>query len=595
MKNNRVVKSFLYSLFTFFSVYSYLNIYIKNNYLLYLLDIILYILLFIFYYKLDKDIKLSKKYHIFIIIMSFIFVLLYSYEIKSTSELFFSNLPNFLISLVKVYGHYLFYKVVIYYFIKFMSKEYKINNKLILKFKSHPFLYSFIFLSICYLFILIFYYPGILNYDNANQIKEVMGIHTRYIDAVIPVSELMLTNFNPIIHTLILGNLFKIGYLINNVNFGLFLYIIFQLLIVISIYSYVLSYMIKKNINPLYPFISLLLLGFIPLFGFYAITAVKDTLYTAFVLLFSVKIYDIYKYNNCNFKSYLELYIISLLVCLFRNNGIIIILFTIPFLLYKDKKIITIPILIFIFFTVFNRVLLPSFGVSGTSIREVLSIPFQQTARLVKYHDNDIVKEDKIVIGKLLDYDNLANDYKEYLADPVKNKFNKYYQKEDLINYYKVWNKYLFKYPNIYLDAWLNNISSYFNPFENGGKIYYKLNPKLREAGFDYHYNNLSLGRDILYNLEILVEISPLGLLLNIGIITWLSILIFIMLLKNKNYIFLIPNIISISFCIISPANTYYRYIYPSLVLLVCTFAIIKVIMENKIANTNRKSFSQKV
>ena len=84
-----------------------------------------------------------------------------------------------------------------------------------------------------------------------------------------------------------------------------------------------------------------------------------------------------------------------------------------------------------------------------------------------------------------------------------------------------------------------------------------------------------------MHDYEIFIEYSPIGLILNMGIITWFSILVFIMLCnKNKNYIFMIPNIISILFCVLSPANTYYRYIYPSLVIMVCTYPLIKGCLE---------------
>ena len=107
------------------------------------------------------------------------------------------------------------------------------------------------------------------------------------------------------------------------------------------------------------------------------------------------------------------------------------------------------------------------------------------------------------------------------------------------------------------------------------------MNKKLPDAGFNYHYNGLNNGRKLMYNYEIFIEYSPIGLLLNIAIITWLSILIFIMLCnKNRNYIFMIPNLISIFFCVLSPANTYYRYIYPSLVIIVCLYPLIKLSLE---------------
>ena len=50
------------------------------------------------------------------------------------------------------------------------------------------------------------------------------------------------------------------------------------------------------------------------------------------------------------------------------------------------------------------------------------------------------------------------------------------------------------------------------------GKYNHKLNKKLPDAGFDYHYNGLNNGRKLMYNYEIFIEYSPVGLILNISI-----------------------------------------------------------------------------
>ena len=581
IKNN--FKYVLFSLLSIFSVYKYFFINFSSKWS-YIFVGLLLILLFIYYKYLSNNIKLDKKYKVFIWIMSFIFVLGYSYEITSTGKLFWGNFVNLSISITKMFGYYLFFKVLIYYFLEFMQKEYIVNNKLIKKFSEHPFLYSFIFLSICYGIFLVFYYPGIINYDNANQIKEMLGFHTRYLDAINPISSSALTNFNPILHTVLLGGMFKIGLLLGNANFGLFMYSLFQLLIVILIYSYAISYSVKEKISPIYSFIVLLILGLVPIFGYYSITAVKDTLYTAFLVLFSIEVYDFIKKDKLNNHDFINLFLVSMLVILFRNNGIYLIVLTIPFLLYKKEKfaILGVIALIIMSYMSFNNVFLPNVGISGTSVRETLSIPFQQTARLVKLHGDKVSKEDKLIIDKILDYDNLAKDYDEDLADPVKNKFNKDAETKDLIAYFGVWFKGLIKYPILYVDATINNITSYFYPFESSWKVYHKLNPKLPLVGIDYHYNNLDEARKMMHDYEVYFEYSPFGLMLNIGVITWVSILVFLALCKNKYYIVLLPNIISILFCVLSPANTYYRYIYPSLLIMVCLFPIIKKLSEKK-------------
>ena len=67
---------------------------------------------------------------------------------------------------------------------------------------------------------IIVYYPVILNPDGGYQIQEVMGIPTWYLDSVVlPENYTNITNFNPVIHTLLLGGLFKFGLIIGNDNF----------------------------------------------------------------------------------------------------------------------------------------------------------------------------------------------------------------------------------------------------------------------------------------------------------------------------------------------------------------------------------------
>ena len=241
----------LLSFLTTLSLASYLKLYIKNTYVVYACYVVLFLCLALFYERFYKKNNLSKKYHILSIIISFIFVLGYSYEMTETGRLFFGSINNFFLSTLKVIGYYFLIITIIYYLKLFLEKKFlKSKKKIIQKFSNKPFFYSFIFLLICYGIFLVFYYPGIINYDNANQIKEVFNIHTRYLDAIIPVSSSTLTNFNPIIHTLLLGGLVKLCVNLGSFNFGLFMYTFLQMLICILIYSYTISYAVKKKVNP---------------------------------------------------------------------------------------------------------------------------------------------------------------------------------------------------------------------------------------------------------------------------------------------------------------------------------------------------------
>ena len=588
--------AFIFALITTFSLLFQINSlkfkFSYNNTIM-ITYIVLSALLFIYYNK--YLFKFSKKitYCIISVIFSLLMVFGYSYDVVHNSSLVLGNSYLIIFSIVKFIGYYVLFNTSIHLFDDFVkSKKVKDGKlpKLFDMFLKHPFVFSFIFIFICYLPYIIAYYPVIINYDAANQVKEVMGIHTRYMDSVVLINpSVTLTNFNPIIHTFLIGGLFKVGYLLGNVNFGMFLYSIIQLLIVISVFSYSIYYLNKINVNKKIIVVVLLIYSLVPLFPLYAMTAVKDVIFSALILLYVIRVYDYIK-NDWNIKDYILFGLLILLIILFRNNGIYTIILTLPFVcLFKKKGRFVLALVLVLnisLYGLYNKVLLPHYEISNTSVREVLSVPFQQTARLVKYHDEEINKNDKVIIDKVLEYDTLGERYKTNLSDPVKNKYNKYVTSSDLNNYFKVWFKYLFKYPGVYVDATINNIYGYFYPNTSGWYVYTNLNTKLIEAGFDYHFIDVTgFLRTILKSYASVFPYIPIvGSIANIGIVVWIHILLlgFLIVNKMKKYIILLlPSFTFILVCMAGPANTYFRYVLP------CVFAlpVIICILYNEFLN----------
>ncbi len=546
--------------------------------------LILAIFLFVFYKKYFNKFKGKMTYRVISLIFSLLMVFGYSYDVAGNSSLVFGSVSIIIFSILKMIGYFVLFNTAIHLLNDIVVKK-KIKDeklpKILSLFDKHPFLFSFIVIVICYLPYIIAYYPVIINYDAANQIKEVMGIHTRYMDSVVLLNpNVYITNFNPIIHTLLIGGLFKVGYLIGNVNFGMFLYSIVQLIIVISVFAYSIYYLNKIKVNKKLILIILGIYALVPLFPFYAMTAVKDVIFSSLILLYCIKLYDIMKYKQTT-KQYILFSLLVLLIILFRNNGIYTIVLSLPFAMILKKEIRK-PILIIFIFNIamymgYNKVLLPSLEIANTSIREMLSVPFQQTARYAKYYGDEISDEDKKIIDKVLGYDDLGERYEPDLSDKVKNKYNKYTTDEELKEYFQVWFKYLLKRPGVYIDATINNVYGYFYPNTSAWYIYTDLNHKLPEAGFDYHFNGLNGLRSILSAYgEAFPYIPILGTTANIGMVVWIYILLLGMLIVNKmkKYIvLLLPAFSLILVCIVGPANTYFRYILP------CVFALPSLIL----------------
>ena len=557
--------------------------------------LIVSIALMCFYKKFNNKYKSNKPFKILAFIFSILMVLGYSYDNIGSAYLVFGNITFIIISIIKLFIFYRIFDISINitydYLCNYKIKDKIKNNKIIELFNKHPFLFSFLVIIICYIPYMIAYYPAVLGYDPANQIKEVMGLHTRYMDSVVLLDpSVTITNFNPVLHTLLLGGCFKLGYTIGSVNLGLFIYVLIQVLFVASTFAYTIYYMKKRGVSNKLIFIVLAIYALVPAFPFYAINTNKDMIFSCLVLLYCIKLYDLIRYEQST-NNYISLFIIILFTMLARNNGIITIMLSLPFVLIwlKNKRKMVIICLIGLLACYFgyNKVLLPAFKISNTSVREVLSIPFQQTARLAKYHEEAFSDEDKKIIDKILTFDTLKERYREDLSDPVKNKFNIYTTNDDLIDYFGVWFKGLVNYPVVYLDATINNVYGYFYPETSKWYIYYKYNTKLEEAGFDYHYvSSLKDMRNVLSSYgNTFPKIPVIGLITNIAFTGWVYLFLLAALIVKKEYKYIPVVLPALSFllvCIASPANTYFRYALPYIMSLPVMLCLLYYVFQNK-------------
>ena len=514
--------------------------------------------------KKGMVILLSFIYTLFIIVgTSFILTNSFSMLVKHP---FISIISSILLIV-------LFYIIISYLYElldKYKSKRMKIKNRYLLIFDKHPIVVSMIIMIILWLPYIIAYYPAILNPDSVFQIRQYLGIHNKYstyVNLIDP--KQIITNHHPVIHTLLLGSCVKFGLSIGNANIGFFIYSIIQILFLSFVLSYTIKYLKDLKINIYYRLGILAIYSLVPVFPYYAMTAVKDVLYTCVVILYIVFLHKIIK-NRISIKNSISLIIVSILLFLLRNNGIYIVYLSLPFLLIKNKdwkKVLLLIVIIISLNITYNNKILPYFKVTPTSIRETLSIPFQQTARYINYHEKDLSIEDKKNIEAILDYNSIKKNYNPELSDPVKNTFNKDYSEEELKKYMKTWMKGLKKHPITYIEATINNTYGYFYPVKTNWYLYRKYEKKLLEDNIDYHYNNMIILRTQLSAIGLVFPYIPLiGLLVNIGFNTWVILFLFNYLLYKKKYrdiIWLMPSITTILVCFASPANTYFRYALP--------------------------------
>lgn len=509
---------------------------------------------------------LSSLFSLFLIIGT-------SFKLYNSFELIINNILLSVLAFI----------ILVFILYRLISKIYNLCDnytqtkdiKIFKHFQNRPLLTSFIFINMCWLIYVIAIYPCILSPDPSHQILQYFGIDNKYSYYSVLLDEnMIITNHHPVMHTLLLGTCAKIGAVIGSINLGLFLYSIIQILVLSLILSYTIAYMKKLNISVKYRLICLLIYSFVPVFPLYALSPVKDVIFGSLIILYIITLSNliIFKEKITLIKG-IKIFTLLILLILFRNNGIHIIILSLPLLFLikwkENKKILILFISVLIFYTSYQNIILPYFKVTNSSIRETLSIPFQQTARLAKYHEDKITEEEKKSIDKVLNYKTLKDRYNPKKADPVKNEFNKYSTKEDLQDYFKAWLSGFKKSPGTYISATINNTYGYFYPLDKNWYIYYRYNETLRNNNLDYHYNDLYNLRNILTQYgKAFPDIPVLGLLVNIGFGTWILLLMTFYLIKEKKYkeiIIYMPALIVLLVCVASPVNTYFRYALPNI------------------------------
>lgn len=355
----------------------------------------------------------------------------------------------------------------------------------------HPFLLSFIVLAVFYLPWIICFYPGSALYDMMYQTVQANGF-------------MAVNAHHPIFATWVIGLCSRLGLLLSGkLNLGIFFYILLQTTVCILSFSYMLSFMAKKGVSKGFRLVCLAFLAVPPLWGGMMQCGTKDVLFTGLFVLFMVQSAKLLfeegftsgkrqgmshakdaenhteealkaerKHKTWYWISYGAL---VLLLCLYRN-GIIVIM--VPTLLVfflpvrKNKAMIR----GFLPAAVCAVVLAGLFGTitkqvyhTKTETGEILSIPFQQTARYVRDHEAEMTEEEQKVVEttfSLDDYRKLGKLYYPMSSDPVK---ARYYwwaspeEKEILAQYFSNWFKMLKKHPETYAEATLSNTYGYYS------------------------------------------------------------------------------------------------------------------------------------
>ena len=345
-----------------------------------------------------------------------------------------------------------FIYVLICYLIKFVM-NYKLDKKEVINSKKLA-LYSFILIVLGKIPYLLTFFPGVMTIDSLDIINWY--------------EKGLLINHHPLAFTYFFGTIYKIGKtLFNSGTMGICFYIIVQIIIIAVILTSVITYLNKKGVPKIITYILVLYFSFAPDFGYMSVTLWKDVLFGVAFIPFSLAILNIVDKDKVTRGNYIVFLLSSMMILFFRNNGIYVyILALLVFLLVYFKKHKIIPISALVLVSAFYIITGPIYkmiGVTYSRTAESYSILLQQVGR-VYVNKGYVDKESDEYFKKLINTDNLEEEYKTWIADPVKDLTDSTILKETQKDFFKYWFKTFLNNPTTYVEAYLTSTLGYWYP-----------------------------------------------------------------------------------------------------------------------------------
>lgn len=547
------------------------------------------VLAFIAYYhlipKIDK--KLLKWNIPFSVIATIFFLLCDSYYKTSSNAGIMGSSTAVITSGIKGMG----IAVIVFFMYDLVNRicieQFTVSKKYTIK----DFVKLTLIMFACWIPYMVIMSPGSMSPDTRDQFAQALGnsdfCWTKEIFGW-QEGDVLFNNHHPVFHTLIIKVFLKFGEWIGSYFVGIELFCIFQCLAFTAALSYCViklkSYGMSKRLSTAL----FLLFALFPLFPFWGMTILKDVPFTILLLVTVILLYDSFK-NPEQFKwgKGILLAVVLLLLMLVRNNGFYLMLASLPFIVIhfrKDKKflvrmavVILIPMLIFK--VGYTGIIFNAAGIHDGSTREMLSVPFQQTARYISQYGDEVTAEEEDAILTILNNNEksevtlqyIADRYSPDLSDPVKSLYNESAGKDELIDYFKVWAKQLVKHPNAYIGAFLNLNYSWFSfditDPDSDMIIYNGVNVLIPELVEGVDNPQIFDGaRHILYQAVYLLDKIPVvNCIFEFSFYTWAYVIAFLAMLirkKHKELLACLPIFANYAICFVGPI-AYMRYAIP--------------------------------
>lgn len=433
-------------------------------------------------------------------------------------------------------------------------------------------------IALCWLPYYLLFFPGLNNPDTSMQIAWALHYPTDWLKySPVRGETVYATNHHPYFTTLLFGLFARFGLALGDISYGVAAYNLLQLLATALAMAGAWFYLRRLGLPEKALRAGLVFTALFPLFPLYAITMLKDSLFSLACLTLTVLLFELARTRGAALwetRFCVLLFCNAFLVMFSKNQGVyFIILIGLACLAYKGARAraaVSLLLPAALFQIVWTGILLPMWNVAPGGKQETLGLLFQQTARCVLTYPEDVSQDEEDAIRAILDYDRFDVLYDPMQSDNIKFTFNQDATDEEMSAYYKAWLQMLRRHPDAYVQALISNVyAGFYVPHETPLSYTHYDNREVMaypELCVPLPARLERLELPIMLALRGVQHIPGVGLLFSIGFFPWVILFFFLDALRRKRYgllLPLLPCILSIAVLLVSPVSGSYRYAMP--------------------------------
>ena len=435
---------------------------------------------------------------------------------------------------------------------------------------------AWLFLVVLWCPYLLAYYPGTLSLDSFASLDQVKDLGTLY-------------NHIPVAYTLLIAFFVRAGWEIGDANFGVFLFSFFQMVVMAGVLSYSACWVRKKVRSRAAAIGTLLFYGLNPIVALYSITMWKDVLFSAWIVLLCLFLFDMAGDGGRELrekKNLLRLGLLFILIAFARNNGVYVV-FLCWVVVLLSYKYVRKKLLLFGGIVILSVVLIqgPGYqllGIAQAGFAESVGIPLQQICYTV-VTDGPLEEKEEEFLGKIIPIETIKESYSPISVDHIKfnKEFNRVFFEENKAVFMELYFRLFASHPRAYVQAYLLSTSGFWH-IEPSVLLAEERTNENDMGIFNVDYLKKYFGvnwKGIVSGMLTFLMKTPFT---NVGLMVWLVFFYVAVSLSQKQTgkVFLAVPMIGcwVTLMIATPVNAQFRYVYYYYLMLpiVCIIFFIK-------------------